>query len=1056
MTPPRLSGYSEDELVEQPAIALLKELGWDYYNAYHEFDYQEKSPLKRETKADVVLTARLWAALQKLNPGVPMEALGQVIDEITRDRSRLNPVVANREIYDLLKNGVRTQVLDPRTGEEEIVLVRVIDWDKPKNNDLLFCSQFWVTGEMYTRRADLVGFVNGLPLVFIELKASHKRLEMAYNKNLQDYRDTIPHLFWYNSIIILSNGSRSRIGSISAEWEHFAEWKKIGSEDEMGKISLETILRGVCDPSNLLDIIENFTLFQEVRGGFIKILAKNHQYLGVSNALSALENIKERQGKLGVFWHTQGSGKSVSMIFFSQKILRKHPGNWTFVIVTDRKELDDQIYKNFVSSGVITRPETHAESSAHLRQLLSEDNRYVFTLIHKFRTENAQEHPKLSDRSDIIVITDESHRTQYDSLAANMRKALPNASFIAFTGTPLIVGEEKTRQVFGDYISIYDFKQSVEDGATVPLYYENRIPELQLTNKDLNENMETLLDEGDLTEDQERKLEREFSREYHLITRDDRLEKVAEDIVDHFTSRGFQGKAMVISVDKATAMRMYDKVRKYWNKKIDLLKKSVNNVAQEEKPSFLDRIKEMEKTDMAVVVSQSQNEIRDMREKGLDIRPHRQRIIKEDLDTKFKDPKNALRLVFVCAMWMTGFDVPICSTLYLDKPMRNHTLMQTIARANRVYPGKVGGLIVDYVGVFRSLERALAIYATGRGGERPVEGKDALIAALRHIIEETITLCGENNIDFNLIRASAGFDRIKLLDESVDNLVSTDDLKRKYLDLAAGVRRLYKGIMPDPSAEVFKPDYIIIRVLAEKILSLQRLADISEIKQKIEDLLDKSIAAEGYVIHSVLTGDEKERSIDLSQVDFEELKKRFDKGRKHTELEKLRNAVSRKLHGLLYLNRTRIDFAERFQQMIDEYNAGSINVEDLFKKLTGFIKDLNNEEKRAVKEQLTEEELAIFDILTKPEIKLSSKEIAAVKKTSKTLLEKLKVEALVLDWRKQQQSRGNVRVTIEKVLDKELPDIFKAEIFKEKAEAIYQHVYESYYGSGQSIYTKAA
>jgi type I restriction enzyme R subunit len=302
MTP---SGYTEDALVEQPAIALLSDLGWESFNAYQEFDHGA-STLGRETKAEVVLTARLRPALGSLNPDIPTEAIDQAVEELSRDRSRMSPTAANREIHRLLKNGVRVQVLDPEAGGEKTELVRVIDWLDPTNNDLLLCSQFWVAGEMHTRRADLVGFVNGLPLVFIELKASHVNVESAYTKNLTDYKDTVPHLFWPNALIILSNGSESRVGSMTAGWEHFADWKKVGSEAEEGRVSLETMLRGTCEPARLLDLVENFTIFQEVPGGLIKLVAKNHQYLGVNNAIEALEDIKERDGRLGVFWHTPG------------------------------------------------------------------------------------------------------------------------------------------------------------------------------------------------------------------------------------------------------------------------------------------------------------------------------------------------------------------------------------------------------------------------------------------------------------------------------------------------------------------------------------------------------------------------------------------------------------------------------------------------------------------------------------------------------------------------------------------------------------------------------
>lgn len=1045
------TGYTEDELVEQPSIELLAQLGWETYYAFSEFDGRG-SPLGRETKSEVVLIARLREALERLNPDAPAEAIGQTIDELTRDRSRMSLVAANGEIYELIKNGYRAHIPDPDQGEQ-IELVQIIDWKNPLNNNFLLCSQFWVTGEMYTRRADLVGFVNGLPLLFIELKAAHRQIETAYTGNLTDYKDTIPHLLWYNALVILSNGSLSRIGSVTAGWEHFAEWKRVGSETEVGRISLETMLRGTCDPVRFLDLVENFTLFMDVPRGRVKLIAKNHQYLGVNNTMEALGEINERQGRLGVFWHTQGSGKSISMIFFSQKVLRKIPGNWSFVVVTDRKDLDEQIYKNFVSTGVVSEGKAQAESSRHLRQLLREDHRYIFTLIQKFRTEPGEKHPVLSERDDIIVITDEAHRSQYDTLALNMRTALPNASFIAFTGTPLIEGEEKTRQVFGDYISIYDFHQSAEDKATVPLYYENRIPELQLTNERLNEEMADLLDAAELDEEQEMKLEREFAREYHLITRDDRLETVAADIVEHFINRGFQGKAMVICVDKATAIRMYDKVKKHWAEKTEELRVSLAEADGDERKEMEEKISLLEETDMAVIVSQSQNEIHDMEKKGLDIRSHRKRMIEEDMDNKFKDPADPFRLVFVCAMWMTGFDVPSCSTLYIDKPMRNHTLMQTIARANRVYKDKVSGLIVDYVGVFRNLEKALAIYGAAgaaAGGKSPIKEKKELLMALKHALEETKELCRKRGVELEKISEAQGFDRIGLLDDAVDAFIASDEHKRHFLDHANNVTRLYKAILPDPAGKELHADCTLIRVLADKIRSLNPPVDISGVMGQVEDLLDNSIAAEAYIIRDDYP------LLDLSRIDFEKLRARFEKGRKYTEVEKIKGAVTRHLQKLVKLNRSRMDYLARFQQMIDEYNSGSLNVEEFFRRLMEFAKSLTDEEQRAVKEELSEEELAIFDLLTKPQIELSRREINQVKNTARELLEILKREKLILDWRKRQQARAQVRVTIEQVLDEGLPEVYTPEIYETKTAAVFEHIYECYYGDGKSVYTGVA
>jgi type I restriction enzyme R subunit len=1053
MTPPS-GGYSEDALVEQPAIALLSTLGWESFNAYREFDHGV-SPLGRETKAEVVLKTRLRLALLRLNPDVAIESIHQAIEELTRDRSRMSAVAANREIYLLLKNGARVSVVDPDGDGETVEVVRVVDWANSSNNDFLLCSQFWVTGEMHTRRADLVGFVNGLPLLFVELKATHRRLEAAWKDNLRDYKDTVPQLFWANALIILSNGSQSRLGTLSAGWEHFADWKKIGSESEAGQVSLETMLLGVCDPARFLDLVENFTLFQEVSGGLIKLTAKNHQYLGVNNALEALADIRQREGKLGVFWHTQGSGKSISMMFFAQKVLRKVPGNWTFVVVTDRQELDGQIYKHFASAGVVTENGAQAESSKHLRQLLTEDHRYVFTLIHKFRTENGEAHPMLSDRRDIIVITDEAHRSQYDTLAMNMRAALPNASFLAFTGTPLIIGEEKTRQVFGEYISVYDFQQSVADGATVPLYYENRIPELQLVNENLNDDMERLLEAAELDEAQEKKLEREFAREYHLITRDDRLERVAKDLVEHFTGRGFQGKGMMICIDKATAIKMYDKVKKHWAAKIASLQAELMRGTDAERRDIKDRIARMKETDMAVVVSQGQNEIADMNEKGLDIRPHRKRMVEEDLEKKFKDPVDPFRLVFVCAMWMTGFDVPSCSTLYLDKPMRNHTLMQTIARANRVFLDKVSGLIVDYAGVFRNLERALAIYGVGKGGKKPVEDKSALVVALQQALEETRSLCTQQGVNLASIQNAEGFSRVELLDNAVEALIISEEVKRRYLDLANTVQRLFKAVLPDQLAHEFAAEVSPIKVIADKIRALVPSADISQVMEQVEALLDQSIATEGYFIREVSDPGNDDHLIDLSSIDFEKLAEKFKTSRKRTLNEKLKGSVGQKLMAMVRLNRTRMDYLERFQQMIAAYNAGSLNPEEFFRQLLNFARSLNEEEKRGVSEQLTEEELALFDLLMKPPIEMSASDREKVKATAKELLATLKSNKLVLDWRKRQQARAAVRVAIDKLLDDHLPRAYTPELFKQKSTAVFQHVYDAYYGSGRSVYAAA-
>ncbi|HBG31811.1 MAG TPA: DEAD/DEAH box helicase, partial [Gammaproteobacteria bacterium] len=841
-------------------------------------------------------------------------------------------------------------------------------------------------------------------------------------------------------------------------WEHFFDWKRVDDEAEVGKVSLERALRGLLEPAKLLDYVENFTVFEAGRGGLIKKTAKNHQFLGVNRAIARLADLRESNEKerkrLGVFWHTQGSGKSLSMVFFTQKVLRKLKGNWSFVIVTDREELDDQISKTFKATGATAREDVRASSGEHLQELLRGNERYIFTLIQKFRNEPGKAYPPLSDRSDVIVITDEAHRSQYDIFALNMRNALPNAGFLGFTGTPLIKGDdERTREVFGEYVSVYDFARSIEDGATVPLYYENRIPEVQLTNQDLNRDLEALLESAELDEGQEKKLEREFGREYHIITREDRLEAIAKDVVAHFTGRGYRGKAMMVCIDKATAVRMYDKVRSRWKDEIARLKAALAQAKGDDREVLIARITVMEATDMAVIVSQGQNEVEELKKKSLDITPHRQRMLKDNLDERFKDENDPLRLVFVCAMWITGFDVPTCSTIYLDKPMRAHTLMQTIARANRVAPGKESGLIVDYVGIFRALQNALAIYAKpGERGGEPILDKSALVTALREALEDARTFAAGHGFSLEAIAKAQGFERLERINEAVEAILIRESEKKQYLAIAARVSRLFKAILPDPWANELAPLSVLVAYIAATIRAQTDPPDISSVMGDVEELLNDSIATEGYHIGPV---SRPEALINLSEIDFEALQAKFAQSHKRTEAEKLRRLIEGKLAQMLQANSSRTDFAEKFQRLIEEYNAGSQNIEALFAELVKFARELTEEEKRGVAEGLTEEELALFDILTKPEPKLTKAEEAEAKKVCRELLDTLKREKLILDWREKQQARAGVIQTIKLSL-RMLPPPFTRDVREEKQARAYAHVYDHYFGAGQSAYQPSA
>jgi len=1059
--------YSEDQLVEQPAIGLFSTLGWQTVSAMEE-TFGAGSTLGRETKGEVVLVERLRAALCKFNPALPAEAISNAVDELTRDRSAMSLEAANREVYRLLKEGITVSVPEREHGGQKTERLRVVDWETPAHNDFLLVSQFSVTGALYTCRPDLVGFVNGLPWVVIELKKPGVPARAAFDENLTHYKQQIPALFWSNALLIASNGTDSRVGSLTADWGRWVEWKRVEREDEPRRVSLEVMLRGTCAPTRLLDLVENFTLFSEHKAGLVKIIGQNHQFLGVNNAIaSMLEARQLGHGRGGVFWQTQGSGKSFSMVFFAQKVLRKLAGNWTFVVVTDRVELDEQIAKTFKAAGAVSEAEgdaCHAASGAHLRELLRGNHRYVFTLVHKFQTPEL-----LCDRSDVIVLTDEAHRSQYDTLALNMRAALPKAMFLAFTGTPLIAGEERTKEVFGDYVSIYDFQQSIEDGATVPLFYENRTPELQLINPDLNEDIYQLIEDADLDADQEAKLEKVLGRQYHLITRDDRLETVAQDIMRHFLGRGFVGKAMVVSIDKATALRMHDKVRIHWAAETARVQKELGELHYQpgggmtpeqarrdlRMAELKQRLEVLTSTDMAVIVSPGQNEIQQMQALGLNIEPHRKRMNESQpgLDEKFKDTEDPLRLVFVCAMWLTGFDAPSCSTVYLDKPMRNHTLMQTIARANRVFPGKHSGVIVDYANVFASLEKALAIYGAGKDGKSPVKDKQQLVEELRRAVVDATTFCAAHRVMLAEIEATAigSMERLSRIQDGMNALISPDPLRRDFLAHERLVSTLYRAVKPDPSALEFASRVACLTTLAEAIRAKlnPNPQDISQVMGQINGLLDKSI-----------TGHEIRESgppaLDLSKINFEALAKRFKESKhKNTDLEVLKAAIRAQLEKMIQMNRTRADFAEKFEALIESYNAGSRSIEELLEELVKLSNSLNDEEQRHVRENMSEEELVIFDILTRPAPALSPEERTEVKKVARDLLDRLK-GLLVLNWRQKAAARSQLKLAIEDTLDSGLPRAYTPEVYREKCSALFEHVYESYPERNAGVYSSAS
>lgn len=1045
--------------VEKPSMDLLEQLGWTPLDAFQE-TLGPEGTLGRDSQHDVVLTHRLRLAMRKLNAeDVPDTSINEAIDALAKDRSIMDRARANREVYDLLRDGFRAEWTDDN-GDKRIETLAYLDLTDPHSNDLLAVQQMWVKGNLHSRRLDVALFVNGVPLVLMEFKEPNESIKSAYDDNLTDYRDTIPQLFIPNCFVLLSNGSEAKVGSTFSPWEFFSDWKVIDADGTRGAIALETALRGTCDPVILLDLFENFVAYMERPGGLIKVAARSHQYLGVNAAIDNLHRARAAHDKrLGVFWHTQGSGKSLSMLWFTQKVLRQVAGKWTFVMVTDRTELDIQLHGEFADAGAIA-PEArvHAESVGHLRELLAADHRYVFTLIQKFQPSKGlgeREMPVLSERSDVIVITDEAHRSQYDTLALNMRTALPNASMMGFTGTPLIAGEEQaTREQFGNYVSIYNFRDAIEDGATVPLYYENRIPELQLVNENFSDELDALLEDAELDEDAEGQLARAFGTQYTLLTRPERLRTIAKDLVTHFVGRGFSGKAMYVGLDKAAAVRMYNLVREAWAEHLVELRKQHDALPELERPWLASRIELMETTDMAVVVSQSQNELKMLDDLGLDIRPHRERFNREDLAEKFKDADDPLRLVFVCAMWMTGFDAPSVSTVYLDRPMKNHTLMQTIARANRVFPEKDNGLIVDYVGVFRNLEKALAIYGAAGSGESPIEIIDALSGELDAAVAELFEFCSAVGVDLAAMRDAEGFDHVAKRDAAVEALLVDEDTRTDFQQKARQTRKLFKALLPNPQAAAQQRNVAAIRVVAERIAEVTRPpeADLVAVTDAVDALLDRSVGAEEYVIRAAAEGAKPDPLIDLSLIDFDGLAAKFA-GRKRAETDRLAQLLRQQAIGAAMRNPTRYELVERIEQLISDYNAGSVNIDEYLRRLIELSQTLTEEEERSAREGLTEEELAIFDLLTQPDPVLTADERETVKASAKKLLEHLH-DKLVQDWRRKVATTNDVNSTIRRVLDQGLPETpYTLDIFTSKVQLVFDHVLTAYGDDGESAYS---
>lgn len=1008
----------------------------------------------RNDKKECVLPLVLWESLKRINPNIKEAFLKEVFDSLIADYTDTDIIQSNYDLYKKVRDGVKVTFTNDK-GVDDFTFVKLIDFDNPENNDFTAVSQMWIKGRFKWRRPDILIFINGMPFVFIELKNSTRKVEEGYSDNLTNYKKDIPNLFALNQICVLSNGLETRIGSFSSPYDFFFEWLKVDSEDEKPdrkKIyedgtSVYYFVKGLLRKDRLIDYIENFIMFDNGKR-LAKIIAKNHQYIGVNNLMESLNNRKELKGKLGVFWHTQGSGKSYSMVFFARKVNRKVPGNFSFLVITDRDDLDTQIHKTFIRCEVVgSKDECKPANSTKLREYLASNKPYVFTLIHKFRLDKKKDekvYPMLTDRDDIIVLVDEAHRTEYADLAENMRNALPKANFVAFTGTPLLGTKRKTNQWFGDYVSIYDFKQSVDDGATVPLYYSRRVPEVGLTNNFLDDDVVSIIEQNDLNEKEATLVEDSHSRILEVIKREDRLKKIAKDIAHHFPRRGYLGKGMVVCVDKYTAVKMYDLVQHYWDEEKLQLIIDRNNAKTEEERKILTRAFDyMNKVKMAVVISENGDDDK-FTSRGLDIEKHRaemQRVDENgyDIEDRFKDPDNPFSLVFVCAMWLTGFDVQNLSTVYLDKPMKSHTLMQAIARANRVYSGKECGLIIDYINIFSYMKKALGDYATGDGGDDlPVKNMEELMTYLDATIAEGDNLLREQGYLLDeLIEEQDTEARLEKLREIYNALVLNKEVSNKFKVITNLMNNIYEASKP----EIF--DYHWTNELHAPLVYLNGLFTNSINDKKVEKarrmlskILDSSVVSkdsEEEETDLIING---EKVIDLSKIDFDNLKQEFRQVKyKEIQINDIKAYIEKLLEQMMNRNKTRRKFAERYQSIIDNYNSGTNDAEYYFEQLEKLLEELQEEQNRHVVEGLSEDELEIYDLLLVKGKNLNKEEVKKVKLAAKNLYKKLidnRDSLLVVDWYKDENTTLKLKNAIEDSLDQDLPISYDKDLFQSK------------------------
>ena len=978
--------FTEDAY-EQTLIALFRdELGYAYECGYEvERDYKE--PFYR---ADLV------ASMRRLNPELPADAMDEGIKQITN--ISIGTLEQNNEQFTLwMQNGLEVGFL--QNGEERTALMRLIDFDHPERNLFKVVNQ-WRVEEYKNKRCDMVVMVNGLPLVVVELKSAISEdasIDDAY-KQIKNYQQSIPSLFSYNAFNVISDMSETRAGTITAKQDRYMEWKTVdGSYETTLVADYRTFFLGMFQQQRLLDILQNFICFDKNQGKYAKILTAYHQYYAVGKALQRTRTAVEGNGKIGVFWHTQGSGKSLSMVFYAHQLVQRLP-EVTIVVVTDRKDLDNQLFGQFCRCQDFLRQEPqNAQSREDLGNLLRnrKSGGIIFTTIQKFEEGDSA----LSTRRNIIVMTDEAHRSQYGDehwdmksltmkkgFSQKMREALPGASFIGFTGTPISDRDRDTEEVFGNYIDIYDMSQAVDDGATRPVYYESRVVNLNLdpeTIQLLDDEFDRLADEG-ATEEQIMKAKQEHSRLEVLLGEDETIDALVKDIIKHYEENRAQeltGKAMIVALTRGIAIKIYHRMlelRPGWTEKVKVVMSSSNQDPEDWQP---------------IIGNEA---------------------YKKELARKFKDNDDPMKIAIVRDMWLTGFDVPSLATMYVYKPMRGHNLMQAIARVNRVFPGKEGGLIVDYVGIAQALKSAMQQY-TNRDRRRFGDPDIAKTALLKW--KEEMEICRDqlHGYDYSRFFSDDNTQRALAITGGANFLLepSKQQLKKNFTEhsnLLHNATTLCRSLLDEQQkAEVCYMDALRVMMLK---LSQQGKISRHEINQRIGDLIRQSVKSDGVIN---LFGDKK---VEFSLFDEAFLKEIKNMKERNIAIELLKKLMHEKIKQQKKTNIIQSDlFSEMLQLCLSNYMKGLLTNEEVIEELLKMAQQMKQAEAEAGDLGLTPEEKAFYDALSTPEgvrQAYSDEEFVALTRELTDVLHRNRT----IDWNRKDSARARMRVMVKRLLKK--------------------------------------